>query len=495
MIRPTACRSPRAAAPFALLLLSACAAVPHLAPAPQIAPPQAYAAERSFAADPSATAWPDTAWWHAYGDPQLDALIAEGLHGSPDIAAAAARVRQANAYAQQAQAARLPTLDVSGSAAEAKQSYNNGIPAAFVPKGWNESGRIEADLGFDLDLWGRNKAAYAAARSDAAASGLDYAQAGLTLSTNIADAYADLARLFAERAVQAAALDIREQTRQLTADRVASGLDTQAELKQAQSAVPAARADLAATDEQIALTRNRLAALLGKGPDRGLTITAPTVTINPRPLPANVTTDLIGRRPDIVAARTRVEAEASRIKVARADFYPAVKLSAVFGFQSLGFGNLLNSGSSFGNAGPALSLPIFRGGELQERYRSARASYDEAVASYDSTVTSAYRAVADAVVSQRALNVQLTDRRQALSDARAAYDIARQRYQGGLSRFVDVLTAQDRVLQAQRSVADLEARAFSIDISLVRALGGGFSVPATTTSAAATSDSKDSTHG
>lgn len=479
-------------APLALLLLSACAATPQLPPAPHIAPPQAYAADRSFAAGPSATAWPDTAWWRAYGDPQLDALIAEGLHGSPDIAAAAARVRQANAYAQQAQAARLPTLDASGSAGGAKQSYNNGIPAAFVPQGWNESGRIEADLGFDLDLWGRNKAAYAAARSDAAASGLDYAQAGLTLSTNIADAYADLARLFAERAVQAAALDIREQTRQLTADRVASGLDTQAELRQAQSAVPAARADLAATDEQIALTRNRLAALLGAGPDRGLTITAPTVTIAPRPLPANITTDLIGRRPDIVAARTRVEAEASRIKVARADFYPAIKLSAVFGFQSLGFANLLKGGSTFGNAGPAVSLPIFHGGTLQGRYRSARASYDEAVASYDATVTAAYRAVADAVVSQRALTTQLSERRQALADARAAYGIARQRYEGGLSRFVDVLTAQDRVLQAERGVADLEARAFTLDVALVRALGGGFSAP---DSAASTSPSKDHTHG
>lgn len=492
MTRSSISTAIRPAGPLAILLLSACASVPDLGPVPLIAPPQAYASDRSLTGDTSTTAWPDTAWWLGYGDPQLDVLIAEALAGAPDLAIATARVRQADAYAQQAGAARLPTLDVSGNVAEAKQSYNNGIPAAFVPKNWNDTGRVEADLGFDLDLWGRNKAAYAAARSDAEAARLDYAQSVLTLSTNIADAYADLARLFAERAVQVTALDIRQQTRQLTADRVASGLDTQAELKQAQSAVPAARADLAATDEQIALTRNRLAALLGQGPDRGLAITAPTATIAARGLPADVTTDLIGRRPDIVAARTRVEAEASRIKVARADFYPAVKLSAVFGFQSLGLGNLLQGGSTFGNAGPAVSLPIFRGGELQGRYRSARASYDEAVASYDNAVTNAYRAVADAVVSQRALAIQLTDRRQSLADAQAAYAIAKQRYAGGLSRFVDVLTAQDRVLQAQRAVADLEARAFTIDISLVRALGGGFAAPAR---AAVTQTSKDQTHG
>lgn len=469
-------RASRPAAPLAILLLSACATVPRMDPQPVVAPPAAYAASESLGGGAQSD-WPALDWWHAYGDAQLDALIGEALAGTPDLAVATARVRQAEAYAQQAGAARLPTLDASASAGVNKQSYNNGIPAAFVPKGWNDNGRVDATLGFDLDLWGKNKASYAAARSSAEAARLDLAQSVLTLSTNIADAYADLAQLFAQRAVQATALDIRQQTQQLTADRVAGGLDTQAELKQAQSAVPAARADLAATDEQIALTRNRIAALLGKGPDRGLAITAPTAIIPARGVPMGVTTDLIGRRPDVVAARTRVEAEASLIKVARADFYPSVSLSAVFGFQSLGLDNLFKSGSSYGSAAPAVSLPIFRGGELQGRYRNARANYDEAVASYDRTVTDAYRAVADAVVSQRALAVRLSESRMALADAQAAYGIARQRYEGGLSRFTDVLTAQDRALQSQRTVADLEARAFTLDVALVRALGGGFSAP------------------
>ncbi len=479
----------RPAVLVAALLLSACASVPRLGPAPAVAPPESYAAARSLAGTGDA-AWPDAAWWQAYGDPQLDVLIAEALAGSPDLAAARARVLQADGYAQQAGAARLPTLDVAGNAGLTKQSYNNGIPADFVPKGWNDTGRIEGQLGFDLDLWGRNRAGYAAARSDADAARLDLAQARLTLSTNIADAYAELARLYAGRAVQASALGVRQQTERLTADRVIAGLDTRAELKQAQSAVPAARADLAATDEQIALTRNRIAALLGQGPDRGLAITAPRATIVPRGLPGDVTTDLIGRRPDVVAARTRVEAEASRIKVARADFYPSVRLSAVFGFQSFGLGNLFNGGSTAGTVGPAINLPIFRGGELAGRYRVARGSYDAAVADYDRTVTDAYRAVADAVVSQRALTTRLTESRRSLADAEAAYQVARLRYEGGLSRFLDVLTAQDRVLQARSIVAGLEARGLTLDIALVRALGGGFAVPAT-----AGQTDKDVTHG
>ncbi|WP_448661942.1 efflux transporter outer membrane subunit [Sphingomonas sp. CJ20] len=468
-------------------VLSACAPVPDLGARPEVRAATDYAATQSLA---GAAAWPESRWWSAYGDAQLDALIEEGLAGSPDLAAAAARLRSARALAEQAGAAQLPTLGVEGAANESKQSYNNGIPPAFVPKGWNDTGRVAASLNFDFDLWGKNRAALAAATSEAEASRIDLEQARLVLSTNIAAAYADLARLGAERVVQQQALDVRTQTRQQVADRVAAGLDTRAELKQADAALPAARADLAATDEAIGLTRNRIAALLGKGPDRGLAIAVPTTVTVSRAVPAGVTTDLIGRRPDIVAARARVEAAAARIKVARADFYPSLSLGALVGFQSLGLDNLFKGGSTYGQVGPAVSLPIFRGGQLSGQYKGARAAYDEAVASYDSVVTGAFRDVADAAVSQSALAVRLSESRQALSDSEQAYGIAQQRYRGGLSRFTDVLTAEERVLQNRRIVADLDARAFALDIQLVRALGGGFS-----SNTAADAARKDPTHG
>lgn len=470
--------------------LSACAPVPQLGARPEVRAGESYAASQTLAPAATASAWPAGNWWADYGDTQLTGLIEEGLAGSPDLAAAAARLRAAQGYAQQAGATRLPSLGLEASATEAKQSYNNGIPAAFVPQGWNDSGRIAASLSFDLDLWCKNRAALAAATSEAEAARIELEQSRLVLSTNIAGAYADLARLAAERRVQENALAIRTQTQKLVADRVAAGLDTRAELKQADSAVPAARATLAATDESIGLARNRIAALLGKGPDRGLSIALPAAPAEARSLPAGVTTDLIGRRPDIAAARARVEAAASRIKVARADFYPSVNLSALIGLQSLGLSNLFDNGSTFGQAGPAISLPIFRGGQLAGQYKRARAGYDEAVATYDGTVATAFREVADAVTSQRALGTRLAESRQALADSEAAYGIARQRYEGGLSTFLDVLTAEERVLQNRQIVVDLEARAFTLDVQLVRALGGGFS-----NIQAAAAASKDPTHG
>ena len=468
--------------------LTACASVPDLGARPEIRAPESIASAASFGSD--AGEWPAAGWWRGYGDAQLDGLMREAIAGSPDLRMASARLRKAQAYARQAGAALLPQIDATSSAGFVQQSENNGVPAQFVPDGWEDTAKTGISFSLDLDLWGKNRAALAAATSDAEAARIELEQSRLVLSTNIASAYADLAQLAAERRVQENALRLRTETQKLVSDRVAAGLDTRAESKQADSAVPAARATLAATDEAIGLTRNRIAALLGKGPDRGLTIALPVSPAEARSLPAGVTTDLIGRRPDIAAARARVEAAASRIKVARADFYPSVNLSALIGFQSLGLSNLFDRGSTFGQAGPAISLPIFRGGQLAGQYKGARAGYDEAVANYDGAVATAFREVADAVTSQRALAIRLSESRQALADSEAAYGIARQRYEGGLSTFLDVLTAEERVLQNRQIVVDLEARAFTLDVQLVRALGGGFSNNNTATAAR-----KDSTHG
>jgi NodT family efflux transporter outer membrane factor (OMF) lipoprotein len=457
----------------AMSALSACAAVPHLPPAQAIRAPQAYAAGQSLAAP--AADWPSDAWWTAYGDPQLDGLISEALAGSPDLAVAEARVAKAQAAAGQAKAALLPSLEANASYASVKQSYNNGFPAAFVPHGYNDSGRATLDFAWELDFFGKNRAALAAATSEAQAAGADAAEARLVLSTNVAAAYAELAQLFADRDAARSALTAREQSAGLTAERFANGLETKAAAEQARANLASAKADVAAVDEQIGLTRNRLAALLGAGPDRGLAVARPRVgALKAFGLPANLQADLIGRRPDVVAARLRVEASSQRIRQAKAQFYPNVDLSAYFGVQSLGLNMLTKAGSGIGSIGPAVHLPIFEGGSLRANYRGARADYDAAVASYDGTLARALQDVADAAVSSRALDARLAESREALEASKTAYDLTLQRYRGALDSYLDVLTAENTMIANQRTVADLEARAFTLDVALVRALGGGF---------------------
>jgi NodT family efflux transporter outer membrane factor (OMF) lipoprotein len=476
------------AAALTSLSLAACAPVPQLGPKPLPREAATVVSRESLPTTPDAR-WPGDDWWRGYGDAQLVTLIEEGLANSPDAAAAAARFRQAGGLAQQARGATLPSLDVQGRTSLEKQSYNNGFPKEFVPKGWQDTGQIAANLGFDLDIWGKNRAALAAATSEERAAAIDVQQARLMLSTAIASAYVDLARLFDECDVRAEELEVRSATQRLISARSTNGLETRGSLRQTDAEVAKARAELSLADEAVALRRNQIAALVGAGPDRGLTITRPQLAEpSATALPEGVTTDLLGRRPDIAAARERVEAGASRIKVARADFFPAIRLSALVGVQSLGLSNLIERDSIYGNAGPAISLPIFRGGALQSAYRGQRARYDEAVADYDKIVIAAYQDLADAVTSQRMLLGRIGDARASLAASEDAYEIARKRYEGGLSTYLDVLTVQDRLLEARLIEADLNASAHSLRIALIRALGGGFN-------AVPTPSPKDDPHG
>ena len=458
---------------MAALLTSACATMPAATPARVAKAPDAYATTQTLSAPDAA--WPVDTWWKAYGDAQLDGLVDEALTGSPTLAQAEARLRRAQALANQAKAAQLPSVTANGGIDRSKQSYNNGIPPDFVPQGYNNYGNLSLNFDWELDFWGKNRAAVAAATSEAKAAQADAAQARLMLATSVAAAYADLGRLYAERDVAERAVALRLETESLVRDRVANGLDTRGELRQAEAGPPTARAELAAVDEQIAQTRNALAALLGAGPDRGLTIARPSIAnLKPFGLPANLAADLIGRRPDIVAAKWRAEASSRRIGQAKAAFYPNVNLAAAIGVQSLHLDKLFDSGSDVGNVGPAISLPIFEGGRLKANLRAAEADRDGAVAAYDSAVTQALRDVADVAASERALNTRLTESRAALAANEDGFRIARLRYQGGLSTYQNVLIAELAVLSQRRIVADLESRALTLDVALVRALGGGF---------------------
>jgi NodT family efflux transporter outer membrane factor (OMF) lipoprotein len=473
MQRSRATRLGRAGFLLPLLFASACAAVPDLGPKPAPATASDYASVQSLSG--SASTWPADGWWKAYGDAQLDRLVAEGLTGSPDLAAATARFRTAQGFAQQAGAALLPSVDAAASVDYQNQSGNLGAP---VRGGWHATGTAALSLNLDLDLFGKNRAALRAANKDSEAARFDAEEAPLLLTTGIGSTYADLAALYAQRDNLEAALDIRSQTLKYVQARYDAGLETVDAVRQAQARIPQTKADLAATDEAIMLDKHALAALVGAGPDRALTIERPNVAaLQAQGIPANASIDLIGRRPDIAAARTRVEAAGERIKEARAAFYPDINLGALVGLQSFGLGSFLNSGSAFASVSPAVSLPIFHGGALQGQYRGRRGQYDEAVAIYDGQVIQALRETADTLTSEKQLAERLAQSRSALAAYEDALRVARGRYQEGLTDYLTVLTAQESVVGARLAVAQLETRAFTLDVQLIRALGGGFAAP------------------
>jgi len=468
------------AAPSALLIgvlgLSACASVPDTGSSADPKKAASYATTESFAAP--RIEWPADGWWRAYGDAQLSSLIEAALRGTPSLAQAEARMREAQATLEQSHASYWPSLELDANGGELKESLNQGFPPAFqqyLPRGYHSDAYVALKFDYEFDFWGKNRAAVAAAISDVRAAQAEAAEARLALSTGIALAYADLARLYTEYDVAARTVQVREETFGLVTRRVDNGLDTRADLKEAEAGAPAARAQMAALDEQIAQTRNRIAALMGAGPDQGTSIERPaSARLKAFGLPDQLAAQLLGRRPDLVAARWRAEAAAKRIGVARAQFYPNINLAAYVGQQAL-FANLIWRGSSqIGSVGPAVTLPIFEGGRLRAQYRGAKADYEEAVATYDATLVQALREVADVAASERALTARLEQSRAALAANEEAYRITRLRYEGGLSNYQAVLIAEDAVLQARVTVADLEARAFTLDVELVQALGGGY---------------------
>lgn len=454
-----------------LLVLGGCATIPRLGPAPAVRAPATLAVSSLN----GVATWPRDDWWAGFRDPQLSLLIEEGWRESPDVALAAARIRVADAFAQQADVARFASFGLQGQLGGSKQSENFGVPRQFVPKGIQQVGQIAGTARFDLDLWGRNRAALAAARGDAEAARVDAAQSRLMLSTAIASAYADLAQQMMQRDLAVDALHLREATAKLTAERVQVGLDARGSLYAARSRVPAARADILTFDEMIVATRHRIAALLGAGPDRGVAIKRPNLHTLAAGIPANAGIDLVGRRPDLVAAQLRASAAERRIAVAHADFYPNLNLSVLAGLESLGFGNLLKSTSSYGNGGLAFSLPIFDAGGTAGRYRQARGQYDEAVAQYNSTLIGALREVADAYVTRAAAEPKLVEERRALADAERSRAVSVLRYRGGLSNQLPVLVDEDTLLGVRRAVVDADFRRVGLDIALIRALGGGYS--------------------
>ncbi len=453
--------------------LCACAWVPDTGPVPQLQKSDGLAAAQSLSAAPRD--WPEAEWWHAFGDAQLNALIAEGLEHSPDLMQAAARLQQAEAQAQLTQANAGPNASANAQGGLLKQSYNNGIPAQFVPKGYRDTGRIAFDLGYDLDFWGRNRAAIAAATSEAEAAHAEHAQAQLTLSTAIAEAYGDLARLQVAQKIAAQLRDLRGQIASLAAQRTASGLENRGNQRAQEAELSGAEVEVNQADEQLELARHRLAALLGAGPDRGLDVlVAAPQAPHEFGLPEYLQADLLGRRPDLAAARARAQAAAKRIDMAEAAFYPDVNLSAFIGLQSLGLNNLTRSGSDIGQAALALSLPIFDGGALRASYRRAGAEYAAAVASYNQTLVHALQEVADAATSRHALDGQLRDARAAEAAAIEAESITRRRYESGIVSLLPVLDAQDRLALRRRITLDLQVHAFTLEVALIKALGGGY---------------------
>jgi NodT family efflux transporter outer membrane factor (OMF) lipoprotein len=456
-------------------LLAGCVSRGDWHPTPAIAP-QNFAASRTLAeATVSANAWPTDTWWSGYGDPQLDTLINESFAGSPSLEIAQARLRAAQSEVTRAKGVRAPSTIVDGELTRQRYPENGLVPPPFAGSYVTDE-RLALDFNYDIDFWGRNREALESARAGAQAAEADKAAARLALAVAVARAYFQLDVSYAFFDVAQANLEQQTSILELTKQRVAAGLENTARVKQSEGQVALVRAGVDFTQADIATARNALAALVGAGPDRGLGLQRPHLTAPAEiALPSALPVDLLGRRPDVAAARWRVEAAAHGVAASEAAFYPNINLVAFAGLQAVGLSKLFDASNTIVGAGPALSLPVFNRGELRGALQAQQAQYDLAVGEYNQSLIDAIHDVADVMANWKGTDQETADAHAALEGAQRSYDLTRERYGAGLDNYLSVLSTENQVFLAQSVLAELQSRRLTVSTDLIRALGGGYS--------------------
>ncbi|MGE7958533.1 efflux transporter outer membrane subunit [Pseudomonas sp. NPDC089530] len=458
------------------LAISGCIGTGGIAPQGKALPANTLATDEAIQSAARDARWPASQWWQAYGDAQLNHWVNLAVQGSPSMAMAAARVRQARAMAGIAEAAE--SLQIKGDATLKRhnwptdQFYGPGELANTTT--WDNN----AALGFSyaLDLWGRESNASERAVDLAHMSAAEARQAQLELQNNVVRVYIQLSLQYAQRDIVSATLKQQEQILELAQRRLAGGIGTHFEVSQAQTPLPETHRQLDALDEEIALGRNQLAALAGMGPGAGAQLQRPSLSLAaPLKLPSALPAELLGQRPDVVASRWQVAAQARGIDVAHAGFYPNVDLVGSLGYMATGGGALefLTGKKLNYNVGPAISLPIFDGGRLRAELGEAAAGYDIAVARYNQTLVNALKNISDQLIRRESMDKQAHFAAESVASAQQTYDIAMVAFQRGLTDYLNVLNAQGMLFHQQQIQQQVQAARLSAHAELATALGGG----------------------
>ena len=416
----------------------------------------------------------DAAWWQAFGDPQLNRIVADALAGSSTLETALARVRQAQSTLATRRGEARPELSADINPQEQRLSGAYIIPPPYAGT-VRFVGTAQASLSYNLDLFGRQKAVIAGARADLRAVQLDAEAARLMLAGSVVQAYSDVVRAERQSAIARETIAARENNLRLVDVRVRHQLASKLDTEGAATLLAQARGALVQAQAARVLATDALAMLTGRGADYPATIGPAAIKVeSPIALPASIPADLLARRADIAAAEARVESALAGRQVARRAYYPNINLSALAGLQALGIGNVFTAAAFTAGVGAATHLPLFEGGRLRAGLEGATAAVDLATAQYDQRVVGAVRDTADALARIGAIDQQ---RRQQAEVVRGYAETGRLngvRVASGLESRLDTIDNDVRLLDARQLDADLATDALVARVQLVLALGGGF---------------------
>lgn len=412
-------------------------------------------------------------WWKLFADPQLDDLQQKLITNNPDLAAAVAHYKQAQAYSDQLRSGLFPSLTGNANAQRNRQSDNKPLRGSASNSEYS-SYTIGVQADYEVDLWQRVSNQVSAGKATAEAAQADLESVRLSLQAQLAENYVILRGLDKQIALLKDTVAANQKSLDLTKARHDGGIAPGLDVARAQTQRDTAQSQVEQALAQRAITEHAIAALVGVSVS-SFSIAITTAEIPVPEIPLGVPSDLLQRRPDIAAAQRRVAADNASIGVARAAFFPSLTLSGIIGFQSDTAGNWIAAPNTFWSIGPSLLLNLFDAGKRKAQVKQAEAALDESGARYRSVVLSAFQQVEDNLALLNHYKLAADSQQSAAAAAQKSLDFALSRYRAGAASYLEVATSQALTLQTQRDSLDLNTRQLRASIQLIRALGGGWS--------------------
>jgi multidrug efflux system outer membrane protein len=415
-----------------------------------------------------AEAWPSPDWWKSFGSTQLDELIAEAQRSNTDLAAAAARVKEADAQARIAGAPLLPSVGANVETGPTRVLNNVGVERHHI----TYQGMIQAS--YEIDFWGKNHAALDAAKASASASRYDWQVVSLTITASVATSYFQALGL--QDQLRVARDNLARAQRDLGGliDQQRSGLVPQLAVVQQQTVVRGLSALIPPLEQQLAQTRDALAILVGKLPEE-LQLTSGSLHDLSLPKVApGLPSELLIRRPDVQEAEAQLVAANADIKVARAQFFPSFSLTADGGLVSYGLAHYTTPPLLAYTLLASVTQPIFEGGKLTGQHDYSKARYEELVQNYRKSSLSAFGDVEDALAATTDSASQQAAEEATVASARQAYQMALDAFHGGTTTILTVLVAESALFSAEDALTQARLAQIQALVSLFKALGGGW---------------------
>jgi NodT family efflux transporter outer membrane factor (OMF) lipoprotein len=420
-------------------------------------------------------------WWAVFNDPLLNSLEAEVAVSNQNLAASLAAYEQAHAAVAADQAQLFPTVDLTGSATQSKQGHGGatagaaGAAGAALGSKATTSYQLEIGASWAPDVWGKIRREIEGAKASAQASAADLANARLSAQSTLAADYLELRLLDAEKDVLTKTTDADAKALDVVRNQYHAGMVARTDELQAETTLYNAQASLVDLDTERSASEHAIAVLTGVPPAE-LTIApdpnwAPAVPETPLDVPST----LLERRPDIAAAERSAQSANAQIGVQVAGYFPDITLSGNYGYASSALSGLFNASNSFWSIGANAVETVFNAGLTTAQVREAKAARDEAFATYRQTVLSAFEQVEDDMAAARVLQNEEPLRAEASQAADQAEIVALNEYKAGTVDYTSVVTAQTAALGARETLLSLRVQRMTTAVSLIEALGGGWS--------------------